>query len=125
MTLDLATQLSPPNSLVLIVASEHPDIPILDGVLVASTDTCIAVGTLMELDGETEVRITDGQERTSGLEAAFEAALRTDEGFIAVRTVDGREVLRHEVAGKSQQIRVWVSDASEPDKIVLELVGHR
>lgn len=123
MTRDLVAKLNPPNSLILLTSSVSPSVPILDGILVASTATCIAVGTLMELDGETEVRLTDSLGPGHHLELALEHELSTGEGFVAIRTADDREVLRREVDQQTQLVRVWVSDPWEPDEVVIELIS--
>jgi hypothetical protein len=75
----------------------------------------------MELDGETEVEIADRPPSDASLDLALDHVLRTDEGFVAVRTTDSRELMRASLAASTQRIRVWVSDSSEPDKVVLEL----
>jgi hypothetical protein len=124
MTISLSARVAPPHSLILVTTSEAPDVPLLERVLVASTDTCIAVGTLMELDGETEVRMIDYAPHDQSLGLALDCVLRSNEGFLAVRTTDGRELLRQGVTSASQRVRIWVSDSSEPDEIVLELVNE-
>ena len=114
----------PPNSLVLVVTARDPEIPdSMHGELVASTATCIAIGTLNELDGETTIRLTsatasDGEDT---LRLVFERTLDNPSGFVRVVSVNGDVYIEQPSAGRSIPISIFANDSTEPDIIVIEI----
>jgi hypothetical protein len=71
----------------------------------------------MELDGETEVHLTDTPEILEQVDLAkrWEGRIATD-GVLGVLTVHN-EVLIELNVGKSVRVQVWTNDPTEPDVI--------
>jgi hypothetical protein len=111
--------LSPPHSLIFINDPTFPvDVPGGIGAgLVCATDSCVAVGTLAEMDGETTIRLANDFAAPRG-EIVFEGAIKTPGGLVAVNTTEAEELISIPV-GDEAQITVWANDASEPDLILI------
>ena len=122
----LSTTLAPPNSLLLVLDPRTGQLPAtLGGNAIASSPSAIAIGTLMEYDGETTVELTDGADTAI---ASSELALRWSgplitTGLVGVLTVEN-EVLLEIAADRRVAAQVWTNDESEPDRIVI-VVGSR
>jgi hypothetical protein len=116
-------RIAPPNSVLLVVSSENPQIPeSLDHDLIAATDTCVAVGTLAEDDGETNVVLTDEPVlESSNLTAVYEGVLENRNGRIAVETVLGEPILSKPCTVVRQPLTIWATERTEPDKIIVQL----
>lgn len=94
----------------------------MSGTSVAATPSCVAVGTLAELDGETTVVLTDGEDSEDVGTATllvFEGVLQTPRGLLAVCTVDLERVIETTVDAPSTRIRIQADDVAEPDRIVI------
>lgn len=95
----------------------------MSGGLVASTSTCVAVGTLSEVDGETTIKLTStrpvGAEGTLAL--VFEGTLDNPNGFVRVVSVNRDTYLDQANAADSVVVRIWANDSTEPDLIVVEV----
>ena len=117
---------APPNSLVLLVTSDDPAIPqSMQGTLATATDTCIAVGTLNELDGETSVALTDEPpSEEAGLTRKLTATLDVENGFVAVSDVYAERYLELPWTRSTLEVSVWVNDVTEPDVVLFELHGQ-
>lgn len=116
----------PPNSLVLVVTTENPEIPSSMGrELVASTATCVAVGTLSELDGETTIRLTNATpaDAKHGLQLVFHGTIDCPNGFVRVASAHHETYLERACAVDSLDVRIWANDSSEPDLIVVQVAG--
>jgi hypothetical protein len=116
----LTARLAPPNSLLLVLDARTGELPLpntLGGAPIASTSSALAIGTLMELDGETEVHLTDTPEILEQVDLAkrWEGRIATD-GVLGVLTVHN-EVLIELNVGKSVRVQVWTNDPTEPDVI--------
>ena len=109
-----------PNSLLLVMDPVHGVIPeSMAGGLVATTDSCLAVGTLSEADGPTTLEVVDVGEFpgvAEGSWVAWEGSLVTSSGQLAVMDVLG-QVLASRNVGADVIVRLVVNDASEPDRI--------
>jgi hypothetical protein len=125
----LEATVRPPNSLILVVSSNDPEVPeSLNGLLVVSTASCVAVGTFSELDGETTVVLTD--DRSSNrvtnkpLNCAFSGSLDCATGFVCLESVDGEVYLELSCSPGQIDVTVWVNDPNEPSLIVVEASDH-
>ena len=88
----LECSVSAPNSVILLGDSESADVPkMLDKSIVSATDTCVAIGTLMELDGETRILLTDEHKviQHSGFHCAFRGKMTASSQCLSLKTVDG------------------------------------
>ncbi|MBC7150846.1 MAG: hypothetical protein H5U22_15780 [Rhizobium sp.] len=114
-----SVRIAPPNSVVLIEDSLGGDIPeSMNQSLVASTDSCIAVGCRAEADGETEI-IIDDYDRSDIGELIFDGVLRTDSQKLVVSTVLSAVLLEAQVPDTETRLRIWANDRREPDRILI------
>lgn len=112
-----SVRIAPPNSVILIEDSLGGDVPeSMSRSLVASTDSCIAVGCRAEDDGETEIIIDDYSRSTTG-QSVFCGVLRTASRKLVVRTVLGEDLLEMHVPSSETKLTIWANDASEPNRI--------
>lgn len=110
---------TPPNSLVLIRGRSAADIPV-SGEPVAVTNTCVSVGTLMEYDGETTVRVMDAEtaagERLPALEV-FSGSVSVSGGVLVIASAVGDEYVEWPCADGPIAVRVYTNHSTEPDEI--------
>lgn len=114
----LSTRLSPPNSLLLVLDPRTGELPdTLAGAPIAATSSGIAVGTLTEIDGETEVHLSDsvGTPEDSDLVMRWEGELVTA-GRLGILTIDSDVLMELEV-GETVNVQIWTNDAAEPNII--------
>jgi len=118
----ISKKFAPPNSLVLISDPEGGDIPgTMSGALVASTDSCIAVGCRSEADGETTFMVGEANEVNFEGQQVFEGNLSTPSHRISIRSVLGETLLEASVPRKRTFVRVWVNDLIEPDCVFVAI----
>jgi len=91
----------------------------LRGALVAATDSCVAIGTLSQIDGETTIMLTDSIEGLSVGALVFDGVLVTPSREISVCNVHNEKLLTLPLKALSVRIRVFANDLSEPDDIVV------
>lgn len=114
--------ITPPNSLVLIMDSFGGRIPDDFGSnLIVATESCIAIGCRSELDGPTKVTMGIAGELFPLGEPFFSARIQTAGHRLTVQTVYGDIALETEVDADMSTVSVWVNDYSEPDEIVILL----
>jgi hypothetical protein len=110
----------PRNSLVLVSDAKGGEIPpSMSGSLIASTKSCIAVGCLMEDDGETELVLGPMDGVNPGEPAVFDGRLATPTRKVTIRSVLGEILLEQLVPHTSTRVRIWASDSSEPDRVIV------
>lgn len=110
---------SPPNSLVLIRGAGEADVPI-SGEPVAHTDTCVSIGTLMEYDGETSIRLMaadEGSEHPHPPLEVFDGTLIVRGTELVVGSVTGDEYLSLPCPEGEVPVRVYTNHSTEPDEI--------
>ena len=115
-------EIAPPNSLLLITApapsiGEIPEIP--RGPVVVATSSCVAVGTLMQYDGETRITLTDEPSQADDSAPAYDGEIATPDHKLAVCTVLLETVVEIGVPSTTARVRVWTNDPSEPDQILV------
>ena len=93
----------------------------MQGSLIASTPTCIAIGCTSDCNGETEVLVGPGREVSTSEAATFEGELDSPSRKVALRTLLRSRVLEAPVRHPRTRVRIWVNHPSEPDKIVIGL----
>jgi len=117
------TKIAPPNSLLFVMDKDNGQIPrSMDGKALASTASCIAIGTLSEVDGETMITLTDEEfqfEENAGLRRVFAGVIPTPQKVLEVCTVRFQVVLSLPVQDYQCKVEVWTNDEAEPDKIYI------
>lgn len=115
--------LSPPNSVVFVVDPTAPyEVPQdIVSNLVGYTRSCISIGTLAEMDGETSITLG----RVASIaqkECIFSGELETPGHEIAVIDSSANKLLSQPVRTSVTRIRIYVNDLSEPNSIAIEIV---
>src|SRR5262245_5176006 len=113
-TVDIA----PPNSLLLVMDPSVGQIPEgMSDAIVASTASCVAIGTLSEHDGTTRVSISDNAVTETNDAPVFDGVLDTPGGRIAVCSVFDQIILEIAVATARTRVRIYANDNNEPSEI--------
>jgi hypothetical protein len=115
----LKTRIAPPNSIIFIENPEHGFPPSITGYeLVTANSSCVAVGTLCEMDGETSIVLSD-KEKTEqeATILVFDESIETPTQEISVITSDNKDVLRMPTKSERTPVQVWVNRNAEPDLI--------
>lgn len=97
-----------------------PPEPVL-GPLILATSSCITVGCLAEMDGETEITLGAADSVAPKGPPAFDEDLETPSGAVVVSTVAYEEVLRTSTPTPRTRVRIWINHPREPDRIVIGL----
>ncbi|KQX74256.1 hypothetical protein [Aeromicrobium sp. Root472D3] len=118
-------RVAPPNSLVFVMDDRVGEIPDDCGAApVVATSSCVVVGTLAEIDGETEVRLSgpDDFAGAEGLTMAWSGTIDTA-GALEVTTshADVLASMQLQRAGRVR-VAVWTNDRHQPD-VVWIVVG--
>ncbi len=118
--MNLEITLAPKNSLVLVMDASIGEIPhsMGDGAIV-STDSCVAIGTLSEVDGETTIVLTDQEDCANNQNPSFDGTLRVPTREISVCSVDDEKLITLSVVSEASRIRIFTNDPSEPDRVVI------
>ncbi len=115
-----STMTAPPHSLILIADSSGGDVPVaMDGFLVVSTDSCIAVGCRSDADGDTLFILGDTREVDPGNRPVFHGQLKTPHRRIAIKSVIGQTILETPVPQQQTIVQIWVNDQHEPDEVIV------
>jgi hypothetical protein len=118
-------KVAPPHSLVFVMGERIAEIPDVVGP-VAATASCVTIGTLMELDGETEIRLSGPHDfkRTDDLALAWSGTIASS-GVVQVQTSAGTTLLSMPWHGADHPVvRIWTNDENEPDLIWVVVEGH-
>lgn len=111
-----------PSHAIIFVGDPTGEIPeTTDGDLVASTATCVAVGTQYAHDGETSVTLAENVDavETTGKALAFDGVLHVPSGRISVCTVEQEVLLEMSVPGSRVHLQIWVNHPSVPDVLLI------
>ncbi|MET0819483.1 MAG: hypothetical protein ABWY58_00840 [Aeromicrobium sp.] len=115
-----SVRVRPPNSLIFVMDERVGVIPGDSSMTpVAVTSSCVTVPTLTELDGETEILLSDPESfsPTPDLAMVWSGTLRTA-GVLQVSTSDAEALLTLELlANETPVVSVWANDRNEPDVI--------
>lgn len=113
-------RLAPPNSIVIIEDISGGEVPdLIKGSCIAATASCIAVGTLCEIDGETEFRLGTRSEVDPGTPPIFQGRLKTPSRKVAIRSVPNDIILEMPVPQPEVTISIWVNHPIEPDQVII------
>ena len=86
--------------------------------LVVATNTCVAVGTLSEFDGETRITLLDNiEEITCNKHVVFDGFLDTPSKKISICSILDEPLVECDVPNPRTGIIVWANDEFEPDDI--------
>ena len=91
----------------------------MNGQLVAFTDSCVAVGTLSEVDGETTIILTDSLVGVKRGQMVFDGTLKVPRRELAVCSSADRMLLTMKLPRSEARVQIFANDASEPDQIVV------
>jgi hypothetical protein len=114
--------LSPRNSIVFVYDSSHRSVEVptyVAGDLVAASQTCVSIGTLAEIDGETTITLADSIDGISVGELFFDGVLLTPGHEVSVCTSENEKLLTLPIKASHARVRVFANDPSEPDEIVV------
>ena len=115
-------RIAPPNSLLVISDIEGGAAPeFTAGEPVLSTPSCITVGCLTFVDGETEVRLAPAREFTHRGPPIWDQMLETPSRAVAVSTVAGDVILDEDVPETRTRVRIWANRFPEPDEVFIGL----
>jgi hypothetical protein len=115
-------KIAPPNSLLLVSDREGGTVPeITRERRLWFTPSCIAIGCLAFMDGETEVTLANTRDVHSDNEPAFDGVLETPSRTVIVWTVERKTLLEAAVDGRRTRVRVWTNHPMEPDKVAIGL----
>lgn len=117
-----SVRIAAPNSLILVLDPEFGVLPeTLGGAAIAASSSALAVGTLAESDGETEVTIGSVRDLPTdeSLVPRWEGQVQTS-GRLAVVSLYN-EVLLEVDAPSEVKLQVWTNDPEEPDAVWLAL----
>lgn len=113
-------RVAPPNSLVFVMDDRVGEIPEDTGAApIVATPSCVVVGTLMELDGETEVRMSGPEHftRSADLNLGWSGSIASA-GVLEVSTADAQCLLSMQLQEvRSPTVDIWTNDENEPDLI--------
>lgn len=111
---------APPYSVVVLEDAGGGEVPgTMGSGGVAATESCIAIGTLAEVDGETAFTLGAARDVDPGWAPSFQGTLPTPSGKLVLRTVLDKILLEREVANARTAIRIWLNDAREPDRVLI------
>jgi hypothetical protein len=112
--------ISPPNSLLFISDPNGGTAPqITRGRRMWATPSCIVVGCLAFMDGETAITLGAAGEVNPGGVPAFDGLLETPNRAVVVSTAEKEPVLEMKAHGSHTPVRVWTNHPTEPDRVIV------
>jgi hypothetical protein len=111
---------SPPNSILLVMGSRSGEPPeSFSGNVVSHTESCVAVQTICELDGETLVLLTDDITEIfpSMHNLLFEGEIVLADHEVSVMNSHNEVILSLKMSGQRASIQVWANEICEPNQI--------
>jgi hypothetical protein len=114
---------APPNGIFFLEDAVQGKSPDIDDrpVRVWSTRSCIIVGCLPWVDGETEMIVSASAEDALSTEPAFDGVLDTPNRVFRVSTSEKETLATFPVAGHFTRVRVWTNHPIVPDHILVVL----
>jgi hypothetical protein len=112
---------APPNSIFFLQDSGGGKFPEIDqrNLRIWSTTSCIIIGCLSFMDGETELTVSD--EGVLPGAAVFDGVLVTPSKVVEVSTSENQTLLRCDVENHLTRVRIGTDHPSEPEKIFVAL----
>ena len=121
-------KIAPKNSLLFVMDKDYGESEIpesMDGKRIVATRSCIVVGTLCEVDGETYVMLTDNKisvQEISGLQKVFSGILATPQKEVNLYTVHLEPILTLSVSNTESHVEIWANHKTEPDKLCVLVI---
>ncbi|WP_458756643.1 hypothetical protein ACSVBT_12745 [Afipia sp. TerB] len=114
---------APPNCIFFLDDPRSGEIPEIDSrpVHIWSTRSCIIVGCLAFMDGETEFILSDSTDDAPKADPAFDGVLDTLSKVVEVSTSERETLLRRDVPGHFTRVRIWTDHPTEPEHILVVL----
>lgn len=107
-----------PNSVLFVMDPSIGVIPdSMSRSIVASTDSCIAVGTNFEQEGSTNVLISDKRSKHAEFTRVFEGCIRTPNFSLAVCDIYEDVMIEFRVLNSVSKIEIWVNQQHVPTAI--------
>lgn len=110
---------APPNSMILVMDSQLGEVPTsFDAGAIAANNTCVALGTLMEFDGDSTIHLVSTNDKVQlppEVQRVWTGFIETA-GTLGVWSVDRSLLLSAEATGLVG-LDIWTNDPVEPDKI--------
>jgi hypothetical protein len=119
-------RLTVPHSVLLIRDRAIGAIPEIDipesmqGRRVASTASCVAVGTAVECDATVEIELTESPPQgDAGLSCDSKSKLQTPNRGVVASSIHHVPLAAIPVGHDLTEVQVWVNHPTEPDRIVI------
>ena len=111
----------PQNSLILIMDHSYGEVPAsMNGQLVSATASCVAMGTLSEVDGATKITLADSLLGIDVLgEIVFDGTIKAPQHEISVCSVANEKLLSIGVSSSTPRIKIFANHPVEPDQVVI------
>lgn len=115
------TCISVPNSVLLVMDQAIGIIPdSMNGKLIATSPSCIAVGTASESDQMVTIELTDEPpEGVEQMQFVNSFSIATPNREVAVCSVHDDKLLSVKVQRDVSEVEVWVNHTTEPDRIIV------
>lgn len=89
--------------------------------VVTFTSDCVVVWALSEVDGETEIKLSNKFDKVPR-HRVFEGQIDAPGQNIAVSDSGGHVILEQPVASRRPQITIWVNDLENPSVVCVQAV---
>jgi hypothetical protein len=115
-------KIAPPNSLLFVSDPNGGSTPAITGNdMIWATTSCVAIGCLAFMDGETDVTLGRGTEVDPGMTPVFDGILDTPSRAVVVGTSERKNVLRSTTESTNTRIRIWTNRRIEPARVIVGL----
>jgi len=121
----IKTRVRPPGSFLVVAGDIYapmPEFPDQEERIWAN-EWCVGVGTLSEVDGETEIVVTDNP-KSESLPLVFDGVIAAPDRCVTVSDAYLLEVARVQLRGDRARIKIWTNDPREPDRIVIAVTSE-
>lgn len=95
----------------------------MGGALVASTPSCVTVGTLADVDGEIAVTLTDEWLEFAPADLFFDGVLEVPSHELSICNVRNEKLMAIALTGDTVRVRIYANSASESDEITVLVRG--
>jgi len=119
-TVIVKTNIAVANSVIAIMDPDVGEVPhALGPTRVAWTGSCVAIGTLVGVDGETTITLSDvyDDNQIDKMALVFDGVVETPHRSVSVCSSALERLLTMPVHSERSRVRVWSNDESEPDVI--------
>jgi hypothetical protein len=112
---------APPNSIIFVMDARNEDTPLLTDGLIATSPTCVIIGTYPEPDGKTTIILTDDPSKEIGPAdmLAFDGTIEVAGSDLSVVTAYDDLLLSMPTKMENVRLRVWVDHPECPSRIVI------